>query len=67
VVYPCTTDALGSAVEAANDGLIIPVLFGSEQEINTVAEKASLDRTKQESRSLRMSGTTTTRSIMGRL
>ncbi len=43
VVHPCSASALGGAVEAADDGLIIPVLFGPEQEIKPVAAKANLD------------------------
>ena len=33
VVHPCNADALAGAVEAAEAGLIIPVLFGPEAEI----------------------------------
>jgi hypothetical protein len=33
VVHPCGADALASAVEAAEAGLIVPVLFGPEAEI----------------------------------
>jgi phosphotransacetylase len=43
VVHPCTTDALAGAVEAAEAGLIVPVLFGSEVEIQQIAEHAHLD------------------------
>jgi phosphotransacetylase len=43
VVHPCSASALRGAVEAADDGLIIPVLFGPEQELRSIAEKAMLD------------------------
>ncbi len=43
VVHPCSAGALAGAVEAADDGLILPVLFGPEQEIRSMAEKANLD------------------------
>ena len=33
VVHPCSADALAGAVEAAEAGLILPVLFGPEAEI----------------------------------
>ena len=33
VVHPCSADALAGAVEAAEAGLIVPVLFGPEAEI----------------------------------
>ena len=43
IVHPCSASALGGAVEAAEDGLIIPVLYGPEEEIKSVAGKANLD------------------------
>jgi phosphate acetyltransferase len=43
VVYPCSADALAGAVEAAEAGLIEPVLFGPEAEIRQVADHAHLD------------------------
>ncbi|MGA9767276.1 MAG: bifunctional enoyl-CoA hydratase/phosphate acetyltransferase [Rhodomicrobium sp.] len=43
VVHPCSAGALAGAVEAASDGLILPVLFGPGEEIRSVAEKANLD------------------------
>jgi phosphotransacetylase len=46
VVHPCSADALVGALEAAEDGLIEPVLFGPEAEIRSVADKAHLDITK---------------------
>ena len=43
VVYPCSVDALAGAVEAAEAGLILPVLFGPETEIRHIADRAHLD------------------------
>ena len=43
VVHPCSAGALSGAVEAADDSLILPVLFGPQQEIRSIAEKAALD------------------------
>jgi len=43
VVHPCSTDALAGAVEAAEAGLIVPVLFGPEAEIQRIADDARLD------------------------
>ena len=43
VVHPCNADALAGAVEAAEAGLIIPVLFGPEAEIRGIADAAQLD------------------------
>ena len=43
VVYPCSTNALTGAVEAAEAGLILPVLYGPEAEIRRVADHARLD------------------------
>lgn len=43
VVYPCSADALAGALEAAEAGLIVPVLFGPEAEIRRIATQASLD------------------------
>ena len=43
VVHPCSTDALAGAVEAAEAGLILPVLFGPEAEIRRVADQAHID------------------------
>ena len=46
VVHPCSADALTGAVEAAEAGLIVPVLFGPQAEIRQVADQAHLDITK---------------------
>jgi len=46
VVHPCNDDALAGAVEAAEAGLIIPVLFGPEAEIRRNADAAHLDITR---------------------
>ncbi len=43
VVHPCSAGALGGAIEAADGGLILPVFFGPEQEIRSIAENANLD------------------------
>ncbi len=43
VVHPCSADALAGAVEAAEAGLIVPVLFGPEAEIRKIADHAHLD------------------------
>ncbi len=46
VVHPCSVDALAGAVEAAEAGLILPVLFGPEAEIRRIADQAHLEITK---------------------
>jgi phosphotransacetylase len=46
VVHPCSADALAGAVEAAEAGLILPVLFGPEAEIRQIADHARLDIAK---------------------
>ena len=38
VVHPCSADALTGAVEAADAGLILPVLYGPEAEIRRIAD-----------------------------
>jgi phosphate acetyltransferase len=43
VVHPCSADALAGAVEAAQAGLIVPVLFGPEAEIRQIAQQGQLD------------------------
>jgi hypothetical protein len=43
IVHPCSVDALVGAVEAAQAGLIEPVLVGSEEQIRDTAAKAKLD------------------------
>ena len=43
VVHPCSAEALAGAVEAAEAGLIVPVLFGPEAEIRRIADQAHLD------------------------
>jgi phosphotransacetylase len=43
VVHPCSADALAGAVEAAEAGLILPVLYGPEAEIRRIADSAHLD------------------------
>ena len=46
VVHPCSADALTGAVEAAEAGLILPVLYGPETEIRRIADHAHLDITR---------------------
>ena len=46
VVHPCSADALAGAVEAAEAGLIVPVLFGPEAQIRQIADHARLDIAK---------------------
>jgi phosphotransacetylase len=43
VVHPCSTEALAGAVEAAEAGLIEPVLFGPEADLRRIAATAKLD------------------------
>ncbi len=43
VVHPCSAEALSGAVEAAEAGLIVPVLFAPEAELCRVATAAKLD------------------------
>ena len=45
VVHPCSADALAGAVEAAEAGLILPVLYGPTNEIRRIADHAHLDLT----------------------
>ena len=46
VVHPCSADALAGAVEAAEAGLILPVLFGPEAEMRQIADHTHLDIAK---------------------
>ena len=46
VVHPCSADALTGAVEAAEAGLILPVLYGPEAEIRQIADHARLNIAK---------------------
>jgi phosphotransacetylase len=43
VAYPCDEVSLGAAVEAAQMGIITPVLVGPEPKVRAVAEKLGLD------------------------
>jgi phosphate acetyltransferase len=43
VVHPCSTEALEGAIEARNEGLIIPVLVGPQARIRTLAATAEID------------------------
>ena len=40
IVHPCSVDALAGAIEAAQAGLIEPVLVGPEEQIHDIAAKA---------------------------
>ncbi len=46
VVHPCSADALAGAVEAAEAGLILPVLYGPEAAIRETADHAGLNIAK---------------------
>jgi len=48
VVYPCSEDALQGAIEAANAGLIAPLLVGPPHQIDKAAEGAKLDLSQYE-------------------
>jgi phosphate acetyltransferase len=43
VVHPCDKDSLFGAIEAANYGLIIPILVGPENKIRDVAKQMGVD------------------------
>ncbi|ODT05985.1 MAG: phosphate acetyltransferase [Mesorhizobium sp. SCN 65-20] len=43
VAHPCDETSLRGAVEAAEEGLIVPILVGPTHKIRAVAEKAGLD------------------------
>src|SRR5262252_8758773 len=43
VAHPCETSALSGAVEAANLGLIIPILIGPRDKIEATAKSAGID------------------------
>ena len=43
IVWPCDELSLGGAIEASKEGLIVPVLVGSETEIRGLAEAMQLD------------------------
>jgi len=45
VAFPCETTALAGAVEAANTGLITPILVGPRQKIIRIAQESGLDIT----------------------
>ena len=46
VAHPCEVTALSAAVEAANKGLIIPILVGPRDKIESTA-KVGRDRSQQ--------------------
>jgi phosphotransacetylase len=43
VVHPCDTEALEAALEARDNGLIVPVLVGPEARIRSLAQTSGLD------------------------
>jgi phosphate acetyltransferase len=43
VAHPCDESALKGAVEAAEAGIIVPILIGPERKIRTVADQLQLD------------------------
>jgi phosphotransacetylase len=43
IVWPCDQVSLGGAMQAFKDGLILPVLVGSEEKIRSLAEEMKLD------------------------
>ncbi|CDG39369.1 Phosphate acetyltransferase [Asaia bogorensis] len=43
IVWPCSSHALGGAVEAARHGIIIPLLVGDRAQIEKTAREAGLD------------------------
>jgi len=43
VVHPCSPEALAGAVEAAEAGLIVPLLYGPKDDLHTIAAAAKLD------------------------
>ncbi|MEQ1515280.1 MAG: bifunctional enoyl-CoA hydratase/phosphate acetyltransferase [Usitatibacteraceae bacterium] len=43
IVHPCSEDALRGAIEAAEMGLIIPILVGPEDKIRATAAEAKID------------------------
>jgi phosphate acetyltransferase len=42
IVHPCSAEAIGSAIEARDEGLITPVLVGPEHKIRAAAEQAGV-------------------------
>jgi phosphate acetyltransferase len=48
VVHPCDETSLRGAIEAAEEGLIVPVLVGPEMKIRTVAAENKLDLARYE-------------------
>ena len=43
VVHPCDTESLGGPLQAAEEGLVIPILIGPEAKIRAVAEAEDYD------------------------
>jgi phosphate butyryltransferase len=45
IAHPCNADAIAAAVDAAQAGLIVPILIGPEAKIRTAAQEAGVDIT----------------------
>ncbi|CDI01209.1 putative Phosphate acetyl/butyryltransferase [Candidatus Competibacter denitrificans Run_A_D11] len=43
IAHPCSADALRGAIEAAQHGLIDPILIGPEEKIRAIADQENLD------------------------
>jgi phosphate acetyltransferase len=43
IAYPCDASSLGAAIEAAREGLIVPLLVGPEARMRAVAKAHGLD------------------------
>lgn len=43
VVHPCSDESLRGAIEAAGEGLIVPILVGPEEKIRALAAQADVD------------------------
>lgn len=48
VAHPCEASALSGAVEAADHGLIVPILVGPRAKIEAIAKSAGIDLSKSE-------------------
>jgi phosphate acetyltransferase len=48
VVYPCSEASLAAAVEAADAGIILPILVGPEAKITALASQSKIDLSKCE-------------------
>lgn len=64
VVHPVDVNSLGGAIEAAQEGLIIPVLVGPEHKIRKVAEEQGFDLSPYEIISTEHSHEAAARSVL---